>query len=100
MANKGKKFDAITQYEPAILFSARGGYQHDAAFATERFCKFYMEDIGEREEATDQIGASTKPGREWRARANVDQLEAFYEALLPRPSVIDLTPLYHLFTLD
>jgi hypothetical protein len=40
LALKGKKYDVIKKYESAILLIARGGYQQDAALATERFGGF------------------------------------------------------------
>jgi hypothetical protein len=82
MALKGKKYDAVKQYEAAVLLAARGGYQHDAALATERFGEFYLKVMGDREDAAYQIGQSMKYWGEWGAVAKVHHLEEKYGDLL------------------
>ena len=47
-AQKGKNFAAIKQFEVAILLAARGGFQHDAAFASERLGEFQLTVMAER----------------------------------------------------
>jgi hypothetical protein len=86
MALKGKKNDAVKQYEAAILLAARGGYQHDAALATERFGEFYLKVMGDRDDAAYQIGQSIKYWGEWGAVAKVHHLEQKYGDLLPTKS--------------
>jgi hypothetical protein len=87
MALKGNKYDAIKQYEAAILLAARGGYLHDAALATERFGAFYLKRMGEREEAAYQISQSIKYWAEWGAFAKVRQLEEKYADMLPKKPI-------------
>jgi hypothetical protein len=82
LAFQGKKYDAMKQYEAAILLSARGGYQQDAALATERFGEFYLRIMGEREDAAYQIGQSIKYWGEWGAVAKVRHLQHKYVDLL------------------
>jgi hypothetical protein len=82
-AFKGKKYDAIKKYESAILLAARGGYQQDAALATERFGEFYLNVMGDRDDAAYQIGQSIKYWRDWGAVAKVQYLEEKYGSLLP-----------------
>jgi hypothetical protein len=82
-AFKGKKDDAIKHYEVAILLAARGGYQHDAALATERFGAFYYVAMGDRDSAAYQIGQSITYWGDWGAVAKVRQLKAKYAELLP-----------------
>jgi hypothetical protein len=85
---KGKKFDAIKNYEAAILMSARGGYQHDAALATERLGAFHLR-CGDREDAIFQIGQSAKYWGEWGAVTKVRHLnEKYADLLLKKPTEI------------
>jgi hypothetical protein len=81
-AFKGKPLDAIKHYEAAILMAARGGYQHDAALATERLGAFHLRVTGNREEAAYQIGRSIQYWGEWGAIAKVRHLEEKYADLL------------------
>jgi hypothetical protein len=88
---KGKKFDAIQHFEAAILQAARGGFQHDAAFATERLAEFHFHstEIYDREEAAFQVGQSIRYWGEWGAMAKVRHLEQKYADLIaqPKPTV-------------
>jgi hypothetical protein len=84
LAFKGNTSGAIKHYELATLLSARGGYQQDAALATERFGEFYWKVMGDREEAAYQISQSIKYWGQWGAVAKVRHLEAKYAELLLR----------------
>jgi hypothetical protein len=86
MALKGKKTDAVKQYQVAILLAARGGYQHDAALTTERFGEFCLKVMGDREDAAYQIMQSIKYWGEWGAVAKVHHLLEKYGGLLPTSS--------------
>jgi hypothetical protein len=92
MALKGNKFVAIKHYEVAILVSARGGYHHDAALATERLGDYYLTVMSDREMATYQIGESIKFWGEWGAMAKVAHLQEKYADLMPKPTDIVLMP--------
>jgi hypothetical protein len=81
-AYHGNKHDAIEQYEAAILMAARGGYQHDAALATQRFGEFYLTVMNDREDASYQIGQSIQYWRDWGAVAKVRHLKVKYSDLL------------------
>jgi hypothetical protein len=81
-AFQGRKYEAMKQYEAAILLAARGGYQQDAALATERFREFYLRVMGEREDAAYHIGQSIKYWGEWGAMAKVRHLQEKYADLL------------------
>jgi hypothetical protein len=81
-AFQGKTYDAIKQYEAAILMAARRGYQQDAALATQRFGEFYLRVMGEREDAAYQIGQSIKYWGQWGAVAKVRHLQVKYADLL------------------
>jgi hypothetical protein len=88
-AFQGDKYDAIKQYEAAIVRAGRGGYQQDAALATERLGEFYLRIMGDRGDAAYQIEQSIKYWREWGAIAKVRHLEEKYADLLPnRPTEI------------
>jgi hypothetical protein len=80
----GKEDAAIKHYEDAILLSARGGYLHDAAVATERCGEFYLTVMGDRDEAGYQISQSIKYWREWGSVSKVRHLEEKYADLLPK----------------
>jgi hypothetical protein len=82
LAFQGKKYDAIKRYEAAILLSARGGYQQDAALATQRFGEFYLTVMGDREEAAYQISQSMKYWGQWGSMAKVRHLQEKYADLL------------------
>jgi hypothetical protein len=84
LAFKGDMSGAIKHYELATLLSARGGYQQDAALATERFGEFYSKVVGDREEAAYQISQSIKYWGQWGAVAKVRHLEEKYADLLLR----------------
>jgi hypothetical protein len=90
---KGNKFSAINNYEVAILFASRGGYLHDAALASERLGSLFLK-LGDREQATFQIGQSIKYWREWGAMAKVGHLEEKYVDLRPKPTgIIVMAPI-------
>jgi hypothetical protein len=82
LAFQGKKHGAIKRYEAAIVLAARGGYQQDAALATQRFGEFYLKVMGDREEAAYQIGQSMKYWGQWGAMAKVRHLQEKYAYLL------------------
>jgi hypothetical protein len=91
MAFKGnKKNAAIKYYETAIMLAVRGGYQQDAALATERCGAFYLTVMGDRENATYQIGQSMTYWREWGAISKVHHLQEKYADLMPRPSEVSV----------
>jgi hypothetical protein len=90
MAWKGNKFTAMKHYEVASLVSARGGYYHDAALATERLGEYCLNVMGDRETATYQISESIKFWGEWGAMAKVAHLQEKYADLMPKPSDIVL----------
>jgi hypothetical protein len=46
-ALNGDKYNAIKKYEAAILLAGQGGYQQDAALATERLGDFYLRVMGD-----------------------------------------------------
>lgn len=83
MAFKGKNATAVMHYEAAILLAARGGYQHDAALATERLGDFHLTISGDLEEAAYQIGLSRKYWGEWGALAKVNHLCQKYANIIP-----------------
>jgi hypothetical protein len=95
-AIKGKKFDATKHYEAAILQAARGGFQHDAALATERLAElhFHSTEMHDREEAAFQVRQSIRYWGEWGAMAKVRHLEQKYADLIaqPNPTVTHLKP--------
>jgi hypothetical protein len=74
-ALKGKNFTAMKHYEATVLSAVRGGYQHDAALATERFGEFHLLVLGDRPEAINQFTHSIKYWRDWGAIAKVRHLE-------------------------
>ena len=51
MAWRGQLAQAANMYESSILFSARGGFQQDAALACERAGDFYLNIMKDEEEA-------------------------------------------------
>lgn len=78
MAFKGQNFSAIKHYEAAILLSGRGGYQQDAAFASERLGEFQIEVMKDEEEGKYRIGEAIKYWRAWGSMAKVEHLEQKY----------------------
>jgi hypothetical protein len=82
LAFQGKKYDAIKKYEAAILLAARGGYQQDAALATQRFGEFYLRVMGEQEDAAYHIAQSMKYWGQWGSKAKVRHLQEKYADLL------------------
>lgn len=90
MAFRGKNFKAIKHFESAILLAARGGFQQDAALASERYGEFQMEVMNDLDEGRYRIRQAIKYWRGWGAMAKVEQLEHKYlELLMPeQPSTI------------
>jgi hypothetical protein len=81
MTLKGKNFAAIQAYQASIVAAARGGFQQDAALATERLGEFYWTVMGDPEAAVYQLGQSMKYWGEWGAVAKVRHLEEKYGEL-------------------
>eukprot|EP00977_Amphora_coffeiformis_P020355 scaffold8152_cov195-Amphora_coffeaeformis.AAC.2 len=78
MAYKGQNFAAIKHYEIALLLAARGGFQQDAAFASERLGDFQTEVMKDVEEGRYRIGEAIKYWGGWGAMAKVEHLEQKY----------------------
>jgi len=85
LAFKGRLFQAIKQYEVAILLSAQGGYQHDAALASERMAEFHIEVMKDLDVGTYRLHEAVTYWRSWGAMAKVEHLENKYADLLRRP---------------
>ena len=78
MAYKGKRFAAIKHYEVAILQAARGGYQHDAALASERLGEFHVSVMGDVDEGRYRLQQAMRYWKSWGAVAKVDDLARKY----------------------
>ena len=81
-ASHGKKTEAIRCYQNAILYSARGGHQPEAAIASERLGAFYLS-IGDQEHASYRLSEAIKYFRSWGALAVVIDRETRYASTLP-----------------
>ena len=81
----GKKFDAMKNYEICILLAARGGFQHDAAWASERYGRFCLTLNNEQDEANYRLQEAIKYYRGWGALAKVNALEAEFPHLVEKP---------------
>ena len=85
LAFKDRRFQAIKQYEVAILLAARGGYQQDAALASERLGEFQIDVMKDFDEGRYRLGEAVKYWSSWGAVAKVEHLENKYSGLLQRP---------------
>lgn len=79
-----KKYGAIRNYEAAISFAARAGFQQIAAYASERLGDFNLDVMDEKEEASCHIKKSISYWRVYGAAAKVTDLETKYGHLLPQ----------------
>jgi hypothetical protein len=75
MACQGKYSAAVKYFEDAILFSGRGGYQHELALASERFGEFHLSVMKDTDEGVYRLREATKYWRCWGAQAKVESLE-------------------------
>jgi hypothetical protein len=82
LALRGKNAAAMKQYEVSIVLAARGGYQHDAALASERLGEFHLTVMKDRNEAAYRLGQATNYWKSWGAMAKVADLEKKYSQLL------------------
>jgi len=81
-----KNAKAVKCYELAVVLSARGGYQHDAAFVNERLAEFQLNTMNDHEEAKYRLCESVKYWQGWGAMAKVKDLQKKYPSfLLPHP---------------
>ena len=87
-AQRGKKHAAIKHFEVAILLAARGGYQHDAAFASERLGEFQLFVMDDKDEAVYRFRKSIDYWRNWGALAKVNHIQNKYSHLMPQPTEI------------
>ena len=76
----GNKFEAIRNFESAVLLAARGGYQQDAALASEHLGMLHL-DMQENETAAHQLKEAIKYYQHYGATAKVMQLEGRYSHL-------------------
>ena len=82
LACDGKHAGAVRRYELAILLSARGGHQSDAALASERLGQFYLSMGGDEEEARYRLHEAAKYWKSWGALGKVHALEEQYPFLV------------------
>ena len=75
MAWHGKYAAAVKHFEDAILFSGRGGYQHDLAFASERLGEFQLSTMKDNDEGSYRLREAARYWRYWGAHAKVESLE-------------------------
>ena len=75
MAWQGKHSAAVKHFEVAILLSGRGGYQHDLAFASERFGEFQLSVLKDHDEGVYRLREAARYWRSWGAYAKVELLE-------------------------
>lgn len=75
MAWQGKHSAAVKYFEGAILLSGRGGYQHFAAFASERFGEFQLSIMKDNDEGLYRLKEAARYWRSWGAHAKVESLE-------------------------
>lgn len=80
---RGKRASAIEKYIKTIQVAGRRGYQHDAAFASERLGALHLTS-GDTEEALYRIQQSIKYWRGWGSAAKVYHVEREYSELLPQ----------------
>ena len=88
MAYQGNKYAALKHYEAAILLSAHGGYQQDAALASERLGEFHLTVMNDKDQAAYYFGQSLKYWKDWGAMAKVYVLQDAYADILPETSSI------------
>ena len=88
LALAGKRFAAIQQYKVAVLLSARGGYQQDAALASERLGEYHLHVMNDREEARYRFEQAESFWRSWGAEAKAQDLINKYPDLAPKPGEV------------
>ena len=86
LAGKGRIVEAKQKFELAIWVSTRGGCQHDAALANERFGEFHMEVVKDKGDAAFYFQNAVKHWQEWGAVAKAEHLLEQYRGILPNPS--------------
>lgn len=82
LAWRGKKGKAIQKYEFAIVQSARGGFQHDAALASERLGDFHWSVMKDKEETKYRMIEACRYYAGWGAVAKCRALEEFLTTVL------------------
>ena len=75
MAWHGKHSAAVKHFEDAVLFSGRGGYQHDLAFASERLGEFQISVMKDSDEGIYRLREAARYWRCWGAHGKVESLE-------------------------
>ena len=74
----GQHISAIKLYEIAILLAGRGGYQQDAALASERLGEFQIDVMNDMDEGRYRIGEAIKYWGGYGAMSKVKHLEQKY----------------------
>ena len=80
------EFAVIKEYEVAILLAERGGYQHDAALASERLGEYQLTVMKDSEQALYRFEEAKRYWRSWGALAKVVDLDRKYASLKPKPT--------------
>ena len=83
-ALKGQKQEAEAKFKDSVIFAARGGFVHDAAFASERYAIFLLDDLNDRDEAAYRMKEACKYYQEWGAEGKLKSLQETYGDLLNR----------------
>lgn len=81
LVSRGKYKEAVRTYKDAVLFAARGGYQHEAAIASERLGNHYLS-MKETDQARYHLSESIRYFRGWGADAIVTDREQKYSFVL------------------
>ena len=84
--------ETIQKYQLAIWISTRGGYQHDAALATERLAEFKLLVVDDESDASFHFEKALRHWQEWGAAAKVEHIRSKYDHLLPSPSGMVVVP--------
>uniref|UniRef100_A0A7S3L020 Uncharacterized protein n=1 Tax=Amphora coffeiformis TaxID=265554 RepID=A0A7S3L020_9STRA len=77
--NKGK---ASNSYREGIVTAARGGFLRDAALINERYADFLLNDVEDRQQASQQVGFAIRRYEERGAIRTVEELQSKYFDLL------------------
>jgi hypothetical protein len=87
---QGKYSTAMKSFELAVLLAGRGGYQHDAALASERYGEFHLSIMKDNEEGIYRLKEAARYWRCWGAHAKVEALERHSAAVgrLQKPTDI------------